>query len=184
MTIAQLQRLDAVHRRMLRNIVGRVGVEDEPWDETMRRMRARLAARQHLGEDWSRGVCQRRWDQAWHIAHNPISWPSKTTTWNLATFFDPAAQPSTARRPAEGCEGKQSWKASPGQGQADSTGVSQPTVPRRDVPGRPLREPRMPCPLMAPAHGRGRGKGHGELPRSTWQLQRPAPDPCRGRICR
>ena len=93
LTTAQLQRLDAVQRRMLRNIAGWVRVEDEPWDETMRRMRARLAAalRQHLVEDWSRGVCQRRWDQAWHIAHNPTSWPSRTTAWNPATFFDPAA---------------------------------------------------------------------------------------------
>ena len=93
LTAAQLQRLEAVQRRMLRNIAGWVRVEDEPWDETMRRMRARLAAalRQHLVEDWSRGVCQRRWDQAWHIAHNPTSWPSRTTAWNPATFFDPAA---------------------------------------------------------------------------------------------
>ena len=93
MTTAQFQRPDAMHRRMLRNIAGWVCVEDEPWDETMRRMRARLAAalHQHLVEDWSRGVCQRQWDKAWHIAHNPISSPSLTTAWNPATFFDPAA---------------------------------------------------------------------------------------------
>ena len=62
LTAAQLQRLDAVQRRMLRNIAGWVRIDYEPWDETMRRMRARLAAalRQHLVEDWSRGVCQRR----------------------------------------------------------------------------------------------------------------------------
>ena len=44
LTAAQLQRLDAVQRRILRNIAGRIRIDDEPWDEIMRRMRARLAA--------------------------------------------------------------------------------------------------------------------------------------------
>ena len=93
LTAVLLQRRAAVQRRMSRNIAGWGRVEGEPWDGTVRLMRARLAAalRQFFVEDWSHGVCQRRLDQAWHIAHNPTSWPSRTTAWNPATFFDPAA---------------------------------------------------------------------------------------------
>ena len=93
LTAAQLQRLDAVQRRMLRNIAGWVRLDGEPWDETMRRMRARLAAalRQHPVGGWTESLCQRRWDHAWHVAHRPSCWPMRTACWHPGAFRDPAA---------------------------------------------------------------------------------------------
>ena len=59
LTAAQLQRLGAVQRRMLRNITGRVRIADEPWDETMRRMKHRVerALGQHSVQGWPERLC-------------------------------------------------------------------------------------------------------------------------------
>jgi len=55
LTQSQYTRLDAVQRRMLRNIVGWVRLDEEPWADTMRRMKGRVerALRQHDVRSWT-----------------------------------------------------------------------------------------------------------------------------------
>ena len=101
LTARQLQRLDAVQRRMLRNIAGWVRIDDEPWEDTMRRMRGRVEAalRQHHVQSWSERVCRRRWEHAWHVARHPMSWPLRSTKWDPTACPDPAAHRIPCRGP-------------------------------------------------------------------------------------
>jgi hypothetical protein len=102
LTAAQLQRLGAVQRRMLRNITGWVRIGDEPWEETMRRMKHRVerALGQHSVQGWPERLCQRRWDHAWHVVHmGPTSWPARSTNWDPTVFRDPAARTIPYRGP-------------------------------------------------------------------------------------
>jgi len=101
LTVSQLQRLDAVQRRMLRNIAGWVRIDEEPWEDTMRRMRHRLetALGQHHVQTWAGRVCRRRWEHAWHVAHRPMSWPLRSTKWDPIACRDPAAHTIPGRGP-------------------------------------------------------------------------------------
>ncbi len=101
LTARQLQRLDAVQRRMLRNVAGWVRIGDEPWEDTMRRMRGRVGAalRQHHVQSLAESVCRRRWEHAWHVAHRPMSWPLRSTKWDPTACPDPAAHRIPCRGP-------------------------------------------------------------------------------------
>ena len=48
LTTAQLAKLDAVQRKMLRRIIGWIRFDDEEWETTGQRMKARLDAALHL----------------------------------------------------------------------------------------------------------------------------------------
>jgi len=60
--VADLNRIDVVQRKMLRNIAGWVRKPPEPWSDTMRRMKQRLehALAQHPIPNWSEAVVQRK----------------------------------------------------------------------------------------------------------------------------
>ena len=55
MTVTQLNRLDAMQRKMLRRIVGWIRIDDESWHDTGHRMKYRLARalEQHPVQNWS-----------------------------------------------------------------------------------------------------------------------------------
>ena len=81
----QLERFAATQRKMLRNIVGWVRVLDEPWEETMRRMKRRVEAalRQHPVCDWTERLHGQRWDTAWRIGQmSQEQWPKRAARWN------------------------------------------------------------------------------------------------------
>ena len=77
-------RIGVVQRKMLRSIVGWVRVADEPWEDTMRRMRQRLerAMRIHYVEPWEVQILRRQWSYAQHVAHNDRTlWSSLVLNW-------------------------------------------------------------------------------------------------------
>ena len=62
LTATQLEKLDAVQRKMMRHIVGWTRYEDEDWDETGRRMKHKLEAalRRHPVTAWSQARARQR----------------------------------------------------------------------------------------------------------------------------
>ena len=72
------QKLDAVQRKMFRNMVGWSRVSEDPWADTMRRMNARVssALRQWYVKPWSSCVACRRWQHADRIKSMPLNWRS------------------------------------------------------------------------------------------------------------
>ena len=100
LTRAQLDKLDALQRRMLRNIVGWVRVDEEPWRDTMARMNARVARalEQHTVECWSSRLLRRQWRLGLQIAQmGPRSWPLRVIKWQPSVVVDPAAGPVAHR---------------------------------------------------------------------------------------
>ena len=67
-----LKRLNIVQRRMLRSMIGWRRFTDEPWEETMRRMKRRMAdALQHFPlSSWSERFHRNRWRYAIHVVNN------------------------------------------------------------------------------------------------------------------
>ena len=67
-----LKRLNIVQRRMLRSMIGWRRFTDEPWEETMRRMKRRMTdALQHLPlSSWSERFHRDRWRYAIHVVNN------------------------------------------------------------------------------------------------------------------
>ena len=66
LTGVQVESLDTVQRRMLRLIVGWVRTGEEPWADTMRRMRDRVARAMHIFpvEPWSTQFARRKYKMA------------------------------------------------------------------------------------------------------------------------
>jgi endonuclease/exonuclease/phosphatase family metal-dependent hydrolase len=81
---AQLQHLDAIQRRMLRNIVGWRRKVDEPWADTMRLMKRRLelALTMHPVERWSDSVLRLKHRLAVRVASGPANaWARQVAQW-------------------------------------------------------------------------------------------------------
>ena len=73
----QLDRLGFVQRKMLCNIVGRVRIDGEEWETTMRRMKQRMnnAPRQFFIMPWELQLHKTQWHSALHVSHSQdINW--------------------------------------------------------------------------------------------------------------
>ena len=101
MTKSQISSLDVVQRRMFRNIVGWVRNCDEPWDETMRRIRSKIeiALRKYPIEDWSTQLFLRQFRLAHRVGNRIDSWSARVCKWYPPTST-PGAKISQGR-PAE-----------------------------------------------------------------------------------
>ena len=75
LTRHQIEQLDALQRRMLRLIVGRIRIDDEA--TTKRRMRDRVngALTQYAMAPWSEQLASRQYQLARRIASQRHSWP-------------------------------------------------------------------------------------------------------------
>ena len=65
-------RWNIVQRRMLRSMIGWRRFTDEPWEETMRRMKRRMADALHHYplSSWSERFHRNRWRYAIHVVNN------------------------------------------------------------------------------------------------------------------
>ena len=79
MTRARMCSLDTLQRRMLRKIVGWTRVVDEPWEDTMRRMRLKVdsALTEYPMEDWSAQLLRRQFRLAYRVGNMTGSWPAR-----------------------------------------------------------------------------------------------------------
>jgi hypothetical protein len=84
LTGVQVESLDTVQRRMLRLIVGWVRTGEEPWADTMRRMRDRVARAMHIFpvEPWSTQFARRKYKMAGCFMANGQDWPSIIIRWH------------------------------------------------------------------------------------------------------
>ena len=92
LTSAHFSRIGRAQRKMLRSIVGWVRISDEPWSDTMHRMKQRMdrAAAMHFVEPWSIRLLRNQWSFAHHLSTLDFSsWPSLTLHWipNLVDDF-------------------------------------------------------------------------------------------------
>ena len=79
LTSAHFSRLGRAQRKMLRCIVGWVRIDDEPWSDTMHRMRNRMdrAAKLYFVQPWSIRLLRSQWSFACHLSTLRFSsWPS------------------------------------------------------------------------------------------------------------
>ena len=91
----QLEYLGALQRRMLRLIVGWVRLRDEPWDETMRRMRDRVSRALVLFpvETWPKKHLRHKYRYVGRVLQKAGDLPARVLNW------DPTSTDETARRP-------------------------------------------------------------------------------------
>ena len=88
-TNRQLRTLEHAQRRMLRTIVGWVRIEDEPWHETMSRMKTRVdaALRLHPVPAWGDEVLKRKWLWAGKVGQMSADrWPRILYEWDPREF--------------------------------------------------------------------------------------------------
>ena len=66
----RIQQLDAIQRKMLGSVVGWKRIDDEPWEDTMRRMKHRLIRAQslHYCQPWSMRFAYAQIRYAAHVA--------------------------------------------------------------------------------------------------------------------
>ena len=92
LTKARLKDLDILQRKMLRRIVGWRRQENEPWEETMRRMNRRLEFGQklHFSQPWSISYARAQWRYALHVAcgSNEL-WSQRLVQYNCTAKVDP-----------------------------------------------------------------------------------------------
>jgi len=100
LTQQQLQKLDIVLRRMLRSIVGWIRVSDEPWPETMKRMKLRVeqALKQYPVEMWTTRLARRQYHFASQVAESD-SWARHVCTWHPAMNWTENFTLCPSRRP-------------------------------------------------------------------------------------
>lgn len=84
LTTVQVESIDTVQRRMLRLIVGWVRTGDEPWADTMRRMRDRVARAMSIFpiEAWSAQLARRKFKMAGRFMARGQDWPSIIVLWD------------------------------------------------------------------------------------------------------
>ena len=94
MTRARMCSLDALQRRMLRKIVGWTRLVDEPWEDTMRRMRLKVdsALTKYPMEDWSAQLLRRQFRLAYRVGSMIGSWPARLSRWHPPTTFPGAGR--------------------------------------------------------------------------------------------
>lgn len=75
LTATQQKRIWAIQRKMLRKLVGWRRIADEPWQDTMRRMKYRVehAQRGYFVESWELRWKRNQWRYAVHLANLPGS---------------------------------------------------------------------------------------------------------------
>ena len=79
-----LDKLDALQRRMIRRIVGWHRVDDEPWKDTMSRMKNRVSTALSYFpiESWSAQLSRRQFKLAIKLANSPNNWAYKCIKWH------------------------------------------------------------------------------------------------------
>jgi len=84
LTGAQVESLNVVQRRMLRVIVGWVRLREEPWADTMRRMRDRVDRAMNIFpiQPWSSQLARRKFNLAGMFMKNQEDWPSIIIRWH------------------------------------------------------------------------------------------------------
>ena len=88
-----IEQLDVVQRKMMRKIVGWVRVPEEPWEDTMRRMKGRVdnALGQSKLKTWSLRLAEIQWKFVARLKQLPaISWPSQAAFWQPQLIDDPS----------------------------------------------------------------------------------------------
>ena len=87
--------LDVVQRRMLRKIVGWTRLENEPWDDTMRRMNLKVnnALATHPMENWSVQLLRRQYRLAHRVGVMTDSWPARIARWHPPATFPGSGRP-------------------------------------------------------------------------------------------
>ena len=93
LTVVQLSELDRLQRKTLRLIVGWVRVPEEPWSETMSRMKDKIARSLSYFnvEPWSKQLAIRQWNLAGRVAR-ANAWSSKAARWDPQVRVDAHAQ--------------------------------------------------------------------------------------------
>ena len=95
LSVARLQVLDRLQRRMLRRIVGWRRIDTEPWSCTMRRMNERLDMGHRLYplKSWTECYARALWRYVLHIIHGPISlWSRILCKFNWQATPDPSSR--------------------------------------------------------------------------------------------
>ena len=82
LTLKHLQRIAAMQRRMIRNVVGWRRDREECWEETMRRMKSRVehARRMFTWESWDDCILTQQW-YLLHMHNNVHQWPIHVARW-------------------------------------------------------------------------------------------------------
>lgn len=98
MTKTQVNQLDATQRRMLRSIAGWTRCDDEGWNESMRRVNAKLesALLEFPVKPWSEQFAERQFDLACRFAHSG-TWPEKAARWDPTCTYDGQDPPRRAQ---------------------------------------------------------------------------------------
>ena len=77
---------------MLRSIIGWVRIEDEPWHDTMSRMRERMnrASQQFYVVPWEFLYSKNQWQYAIHVSRcQDTSWVRSICNWHPGSIVDP-----------------------------------------------------------------------------------------------
>ena len=84
LTRRQVESLDVLQRRMLRSIVGWVRVPDEPWDDTMRRMRHKVARATSIFPipTWTSQLARHKFGPAGSFMQKAADWPARAIRWD------------------------------------------------------------------------------------------------------
>ena len=100
LTAKQLESLDVLQRKMLRNMVGWTRREPEDWSDTMRRMRDRVEAalRQYPIENWSAQLLRRQFRMVCRFSAQNDEWPMRISRWH-PTVTENGAHRSPGRPP-------------------------------------------------------------------------------------
>ena len=88
-----MEKLNIVQRKMMRKIVGWVRLPEEPWENTMRRMSARvdIAVGQLKVKEWSARILDTQWKFVGRLKFLPSSsWPSRAAFWQPPEIDDPS----------------------------------------------------------------------------------------------
>ena len=92
---SDVEKINVVQRKMLRKIVGWVRIPKEPWENTMRRMSARVenALLQSKMKIWSIRLAETQWKFVSRLKILPItSWLSRAAFWQLLEVDDPSCE--------------------------------------------------------------------------------------------
>ena len=84
LSISSLQKIAILQRKMLRKIVGWVRVKDEPWEDTMRRMKHRVeyGLSKYRIKAWNERLAIYLWKFALRVKAAPdSSWMSQSSNW-------------------------------------------------------------------------------------------------------
>ena len=83
LTCKHLQQLAVLQRRMLRSVVGWRRLETDTWEETMRRMKSRVARALELSpsEPWDHVTLRQQWRFMLHVRSSTTLWSYRMAAW-------------------------------------------------------------------------------------------------------